>query len=55
MRRLMTELRSVKRVFGDFVVVRTCTYINLGFGGLVVSILASGTRVRGFKHGQVVI
>ena len=23
-----------------------------GFGGLVVSILASGTRVRGFKHGR---
>jgi hypothetical protein len=41
------------------------TYINIkiiqrlskgldGFGGLVVSMLASGTRVREFKPGQVV-
>ena len=22
-----------------------------GFGGLVISMLATGTRVRGFKHG----
>jgi hypothetical protein len=28
------------------------TYLSNGFGGLVVSILATGTRVRGFKHGR---
>jgi hypothetical protein len=28
------------------------TYIHSGFGGLVVSMLASGTQDRGFKPGQ---
>jgi hypothetical protein len=27
-------------------------YHNSGFGGLVVSMLASGTQVRGFKPGR---
>jgi hypothetical protein len=32
----------------------TCyfTSSNDGFGGLVVRMLASGSRVRGFKHGR---
>ena len=27
-------------------------YLTSGFGGLVVSMLASGTRVRGFEPGR---
>jgi hypothetical protein len=34
----------------EFVV--TVPYAADGFGGLVVSILATGTRVRGFKPGR---
>jgi hypothetical protein len=31
------------------------TCMDDGFGGLVVSILATGTRVRGFKPGRKIL
>ena len=38
-------------VTGDLVFVGLVIYIYIGFGGLVVSMLASGTQDRGFDPG----
>jgi hypothetical protein len=36
----------------NYVEINQLNALNSGFGGLVVSMLASGTQVRGFKPGR---
>ena len=37
-----------------YIALSSCLFVLFidGFGGLVVSMLASGTQVRGFKHDR---
>jgi hypothetical protein len=46
---LMVMMQALGKIFQDFEV----SYLPDGFGGLLVSMLASGTRVRGFNPGRI--